>query len=220
MGFPLSWTIKSCKIVLFRLDSLMFGVLGAFIWLDYKAFWLSARRGGVVLGTLLLSVCFILFYSLDLDNSRFACVGLFPLLSLSILCFLPALESWSIGPSSIAGPVRNLSLWSYSLYLSHIALIMVTRSIMDYLTERGPVLSLTPFPIYSSRPSSHSSFTVGTNFPSPGCVRTFSRPDLLTAPRCRACFPGSPSRGMRGYQRGSYRYRKTRCRSSSRYLNG
>ena len=119
MGNP-SWDEGVRKIVIYRLDALMVGVVAAFLKEYHRPFWSRYRNAGVALGTLLAgSVCW-LYYTLDRNGSDFARTGFFTLTSFSVFCFLPALDHWREAGGGAASAVRKISLWSYSLYLCHL----------------------------------------------------------------------------------------------------
>ena len=115
-----SWDEGVRKIVIYRLDALMVGVVAAFLKEYHRPSWSRYRDAGVALGTILAtSVCW-LYYTLDRNGSDFARTGFFTLTSFSVFCFLPALDAWQDAGGVVATVARKISLWSYSLYLCHL----------------------------------------------------------------------------------------------------
>ena len=118
-GTP-SWDDGVRKVVLFRLDALMVGVLGACLSAYWPQLWTRLRGPSVLLGTVLFAAVFWVYFSVARNGSIFARTLLFPVTSVAVLAFLPALSQWREAAGSLATTVRNLSLWSYSLYLTHL----------------------------------------------------------------------------------------------------
>ena len=119
LGSP-SWDDGIRKVVAYRLDALMIGVLGAFLKNYAAAAWQRVRGAGVLAGSLLALAVFGSYYGLDKNGSVFARTLFFTTTSLSVFCFLPALDAWRTAAGPLATAVRNVSLWSYSLYLCHL----------------------------------------------------------------------------------------------------
>jgi len=113
----LSWDASIRKVVVYRLDALMMGVLGAYLQARRPDAWARARRGGAALGGVLFAAAVALYFALDRNRSFFAKTFYFNLTSLSVFCFLPALDAWRDAGGAAAAWVRRISLWSYSLYL-------------------------------------------------------------------------------------------------------
>lgn len=118
-GHP-SWDAGIRKIVIYRFDGLMLGVLGAFVKASWPGAWSRLKAPGVIAGSLLAVVVFWSYYAANRNASFFARTFFFNLTSLSVLCFLPFLDDWRQAAGALAGGVRNVSLWSYSLYLCHL----------------------------------------------------------------------------------------------------
>ena len=59
----------------------------------------------------------------EINQTHWMLLLLFPILSVGISCWLPVLAAWrsSIeGEGALARSIRNISVWSYSLYLVHV----------------------------------------------------------------------------------------------------
>lgn len=126
-GHP-SWDAGIRKIVVYRFDALMIGVLGACGKAFRPALWDRLRPAGLVAGTLLFGLVFCLYFALDRNSSFVARTLLFTLTSVSVLLLLPVLDAWREAGGAVAAAVRNVSLWSYSLYLCHLPVHHVLTS--------------------------------------------------------------------------------------------
>ncbi len=118
-GHP-TWDGDIRKVVVYRFDPLMLGVLGAFAKEAWPTVWQRGRSLGIALGTVLGAVVFWTYFALPRNSSFFARTFFFTITSLSVLCFLPALDAWRKASGFGAEAVRSVSLWSYSLYLCHL----------------------------------------------------------------------------------------------------
>ncbi len=118
-GHP-TWDAGIRKIVLYRFDALMFGVLGAWAKEAWPAAWAKWRAAGLLAGAALGALVFWSYFALPRNASFFARTFFFSVTSLSVFCCLPALDTWREARGVTADAVRNVSLWSYSLYLCHL----------------------------------------------------------------------------------------------------
>nr|WP_256387508.1 acyltransferase [Polaromonas sp. A23] len=116
-----SWDEGIRKIVVFRLDALMFGVLAGWLSYEYavtkkvKAFWLF------ICSTAILLSAAGLYFSAgkDIDSSYFARVWLFPMVSLGFSLLLLGGLDWNKAPAWARAFTDTVARWSYSLYLAH-----------------------------------------------------------------------------------------------------
>jgi peptidoglycan/LPS O-acetylase OafA/YrhL len=144
-GNPVDYNIDMRMFPFLRLDSLMFGVLLAFIKLNFRAWYNKISAPWVFvfsLGTLILLLAFtnnILVYDFKGVKTIPGTIGL-SLNSLFILFMIPFLEQSEI-PERIANklylikPIYFTSLFSYCLYLIHVpiyeSLVGAKESIID-----------------------------------------------------------------------------------------
>lgn len=128
LGF-VSWRKTFRKIVLLRFDSLMVGVLGAYVkfyWIDY---WKRFQGFlGVLGGLFLQAVVLYLYFTLDLDHSFVAKTFLFSLVSFSTLLLIPSLELLKDKQTMVYQGVARISACSYSLYLCNIPISKAVAS--------------------------------------------------------------------------------------------
>lgn len=107
-----------------RMDSLIFGVLAAFLNFYYKKRWLNNKEILFACGIILLIIDKALITSIDGNHYHnapqlFDCVFLFMIGSLGVMLTIPLLSTIKEGRGLIFKFVTFISLISYSLYLVH-----------------------------------------------------------------------------------------------------
>jgi len=115
------WDTKTRKIVTFRLDTIVYGVLGAYIKYYYVDFWKKSKYYFLFLG------CLLYWFSGRLNgdvNSLFMKVFHFPYVSLLVLFFIPFFDSIKAGKGLVYKSITHISKISYSMYLIHAALVV------------------------------------------------------------------------------------------------
>lgn len=104
-----------------RLDSLMYGVLGAFVYYYYSSYWFKYRKIALLLSVVLY------FSSLALVNyfesPFYYCVFSFTITSLITLLSLPFFSNIKKGKGVFYKMITYISLTSYSIYLINFSLI-------------------------------------------------------------------------------------------------
>lgn len=112
------------RVVVMRMDNLMYGVIGAYISIYYKSFWLKNKLKLLVLGIILLLAWRILYNQFPDMEGFFQSNIFYPLFCTAILCTLPFLSEYTIREYSFsAKAITYISLISYSLYLIHYSLV-------------------------------------------------------------------------------------------------
>lgn len=114
----LQWDLNIRKIVMFRLDSLLFGVIMAYLSYNYAAFFFRIRKITLCAGLILLAFCVYVYSNLNL-NTKLPMTVLFSLTSLGFACLLPFFEHVQLSKKSIVKVFTVTSKISYSLYLIH-----------------------------------------------------------------------------------------------------
>jgi len=116
------WENQIRNVVLTRLDSIMFGVIGSFISIYYKNFWKRFTLAFFALGLLLL-------FSLKVYPIKYsgilATVFIFPLQSIATLFLLPYLSTIKKGHGIFQKTITGISIISYSLYLVHRSIVLL-----------------------------------------------------------------------------------------------
>ena len=114
--------------VLYRFDSLMYGLLGAYISYYYSEFWNKNKKIAFFIAVFL----FVLYYVIDIKESFFVRNFVFTLTSVTILLFLSFLGSLKKNSSIFFKPITYLSLISYSLYLVNSILIKYIEEFINW----------------------------------------------------------------------------------------
>lgn len=117
------WDMLFRKQVLTRLDSLMFGVLGAYISHYYQSLWEKWKKPLFVSGIILLIGQKAIEVSGIAGWGFYACVFSFTSNSVGALFLLPFLCSIKTGKGLVYRAVTFISLISYSMYLLNLSLI-------------------------------------------------------------------------------------------------
>lgn len=117
------------KGAIIRLDSIAYGVLMAYIKVCVPKFWNLLSRQGIFL-ILPLWYFFFFNYFPALGQESWANVY-FPLMSATVALTLPFFDSIKEYKGLISVPVTFIALISYSLYLCHIPVIIVSNNFMN-----------------------------------------------------------------------------------------
>jgi peptidoglycan/LPS O-acetylase OafA/YrhL len=133
------WDQQFRKIVITRLDSLVYGVVGAYIAHYYPKRWVKHKTTLLVIGLVLLVLTRVPF---PLD-SLFTYVFSFSLTSAATLLLLPYLSQWKTGRGMLYKALTHISMISYALYLVHRTLVMHT--LVDPLGMAVPLSPLVLF---------------------------------------------------------------------------
>lgn len=108
------------KIVFYRMDSIAFGILAAYVMHYHASIWHRVKYPALVIGTFLLftKIQFLLFRKINM-------MIFYPYVEILGTCLiLPFLSSLRKAPSFISVPITHISMISYSLYLLHFSLIL------------------------------------------------------------------------------------------------
>ncbi len=110
------------KIVIYRLDSIMYGVLAAYFLAYHPIKWEKFKNPMAVIGSILLAGQH-LFILLD-DPSPFYLTNLsIPIEAISIMLLLPYIYSLRSGNAKFTYIITHISIISYSMYLFNYSLI-------------------------------------------------------------------------------------------------
>ncbi|MDO5981801.1 acyltransferase family protein [Flavivirga spongiicola] len=134
------WSKHIRKVVIYRIDSIYYGFLAAFLAQVFHSAWNNYKKWFLVLGILLfigLHSCVFLFNMQPENSQLFFNVFYLPLLSISLLLFFPFFSSWKTG-----GPFKNtitkISVLSYALYLINYSIVLLT--IQNFISVEGTPL--------------------------------------------------------------------------------
>jgi len=121
------------KQVITRLDSIMYGVLGAFLAHYHRAMWKKYRWSLFFIGIFLLYSNY-LQYVFGYFGPVYAYVLFFSFQTIGFLCLFPLLTELKSGKGFVYRQVTKLSLISYSAYLINYSIIKYY--VIDYLDKK------------------------------------------------------------------------------------
>ena len=133
------WNVNVKGMVIYRIDAIYFGVLGAYLSIVYPNFWKRIRFVIFPIGLFsLLGLIFLIPMNGIFINSypAFWNVWYFEIKSLALLCTLPLLSYWRSNTSWFLKPVTYISIISYAIYLLHYSIIM---QLMKYFIPSEPL---------------------------------------------------------------------------------
>lgn len=131
----LDWDTYFRKIMLLRLDSIMYGVLAAWIKKNSPTFWKKYRWPLIIFGLLIVTVSWSWVLIRGVDADFFGKTFLFSCTSLGFACLLPALDQWKLQHETIASTTtRLIALWSYSLYLCNLLVAQIFMLINEKIS--------------------------------------------------------------------------------------
>lgn len=131
----LSFDLYFRKLVLTRLDTIGFGLLGAYIHWYHNDFWKKSKNIFFILGLIAL----IFLTTVTKQDMLFLKTYYFSLIGLSILLLLPKIES--IKNEKIPfKPFQFVSKISYSMYLIHLPLIQITSKVFSFSNKYEAIL--------------------------------------------------------------------------------
>lgn len=142
-----TWNEEMRKVVLLRLDSLMYGVIAAWLWSKSKDFLQKNAFLLLLVGMFFLFVSIVMKNSANINSSGALLFFMFPLASLGAALSLPFFAAWYGEPKKawVAKSVTYTSLWSYSLYLVHIPLLEVYKIICYSWVKESSLLQVVGF---------------------------------------------------------------------------
>lgn len=115
------WDTKIRKMVLTRMDTIIYGVVAAYIKFYYEDFWKKYRYFYFILG---VAIVYSLIYIIPTEpNAFFTKTFYFSVLSFGIMLLLPLAESVKNFKSRLGKIVTQISVISYSMYLINLALV-------------------------------------------------------------------------------------------------
>lgn len=117
----IDWDSVYRKQVFMRLDSLMYGVIGAYLAYYYNFIWLKYKKILFFVGFVLL--VYPKFMSLNDFGSMYWCVFSFSINAVGTLLLLPYLSDMKQSQGRVYKIVTYISLISYSMYLINLSLV-------------------------------------------------------------------------------------------------
>ena len=115
----LAWDQDYRKVVVMRLDSIMYGVIAAYLKFYIGSWWPKYRTSLLVVGLALFALTRLPFnYA-----AVYGCVWYFSLCSLSVMLMLPFMSTWETAAGFVPRLLTRISLISYSLYLLNFSIV-------------------------------------------------------------------------------------------------
>lgn len=121
------WNTGLKSVVIYRLDSILVGVVCAWIAFRFSLFWQKYSSLLFISGSMLIGFIFVGFgyFQLLIEDFPFYWNVLYlPILSIAIGCLLPFLSSWNVKSTKGTKPIIFISKISYSMYLLHYGIVL------------------------------------------------------------------------------------------------
>jgi len=123
----LQWDNALRSVVIYRIDTVLFGVLFGYIASEHRHFWEKhkltfAFTGFLVL--LVLAICLGYFRLKISDSPFFWNVLCLPMCGFGLVCFLPLFSEWKSASAQWTRPVIFISKISYCVYLLHYSIVL------------------------------------------------------------------------------------------------
>lgn len=121
------WNDNLKSVVIYRIDSILIGILAAWVYIKLPLFWTTYKIEMMFLGLLLLSFLFLGLakFNITIEAQPFFWnVVYMPMTSVSFALFLPFCEQFREAPDWLKKPFTFISKISYSIYLIHYSLIL------------------------------------------------------------------------------------------------
>lgn len=127
-----TWDMHFRKVVITRIDSIMFGVLGAYLSIYHQKLWNTRRKTSFWIGISLILIHKLTF-ELQVPVGLYLNVFSFSLMSLGTLMLLPYLSNLKEGKGLAHRFFTHVSLISYSMYLINYSLLI--RIVIPWLSS-------------------------------------------------------------------------------------
>ena len=123
-----AWSHSVRKVVIYRIDSIYYGFIGAYISMHFSSIWQNYKKTFFNIGILifLATHIFIIVYNANpIDFPLFYNIFYLPLISISLLLLFPVFSNWKKG-SILKKQITYTSILSYGVYLINYSLILLT----------------------------------------------------------------------------------------------
>jgi len=129
-----AWDAGVRKIVVFRLDSLMLGVVAGWLNREYRISETLGQGAFILAAVTILGAVLLIFFRGEtfLNADAFARIGLFPLASLGFVFVLLAGLRYAQVRHVFNRPIYACARWSYALYLTHMPVFHIIVSKMGF----------------------------------------------------------------------------------------
>jgi peptidoglycan/LPS O-acetylase OafA/YrhL len=144
------WAFLIRSQVITRLDSLMFGVLGAY-FSYYNSNWLKYKKSLLIIGLILMFVSKYIIKELTDVGGLYNTVFSFTTFSIASLFLLPYLSDYKKGSGVLYKCITYISLISYSMYLLNLSVIqhwIINRIPWTYLLNNSILILISKYGLY------------------------------------------------------------------------
>lgn len=123
----LQWDVSLRSVVIYRIDTVLLGVLAGYVATEYPDFW---RREKFVFAAIGLLVLGLLLFCLGYLRLKIADFPLFwnvlclPMNAVGLVCLLPVFSDWKSAPAKVTKPIETISELSYCVYLLHYSVVL------------------------------------------------------------------------------------------------
>jgi peptidoglycan/LPS O-acetylase OafA/YrhL len=144
------WSFQVRSVVIYRMDSVLIGVLFGYFYANYNEFMLSKRKlfsvGGILI-FLILIACIVVFKFRLSNAGWFWNILCLPMVSLAICLFIPVLLNLRSPSETISKGVGFICKISYSVYLLHYSFILfLLKNFID--TKNYNIWQLNAFTLF------------------------------------------------------------------------
>lgn len=123
----LQWDVSLRSVVIYRIDTVLLGVLAGYLATEYPNFWKRQKIAFAVLGVLVLGLLLFCLGYLRLkiaDFPLFWNVLCLPMNAVGLVCVLPLFSEWKSAPKRMTKAVETISELSYCVYLLHYSIVL------------------------------------------------------------------------------------------------
>lgn len=138
------WGPDIRNTTILRLDSIVFGLLGAYVFFSGRDFWERFKYPAFCVGLVSFVANAIYVQLVDRDVSFYCRTLQFTVIPLSVLLCLPLIRSMSMSDGFVKKAIEHVSLWSYSLYLCHMIVLRFVEQGMAVLEKKCHLGHLQP----------------------------------------------------------------------------
>ena len=121
------WDISLRSVVIYRIDTVLLGVLFGYMATEYPDFWRRNKYGFAIAGFIIIAILLFCLGYLRLkiaDFPMFWNVFCLPLNALGLICFLPFFSEWKSAPKIPTKIIEFISEISYCVYLLHYSIVL------------------------------------------------------------------------------------------------
>jgi len=123
-----TWSQNIRKVVIYRIDSIYYGFIGAYISVKFTSLWIHYKTVFLTLGVVVFLAIHLFIFGYNANPTDFPLfynIFYLPLVSISLLLFFPIFSNWKKG-KFLKSQVTKTSILSYGIYLINYSLILLT----------------------------------------------------------------------------------------------